>query len=76
MLKWKSDVSYKKKLQNGKYVKATTTPIYHEKYGLVGIFCVNIDIDDVLNLNEKEKDEFFQNYINCPGATPHFEKSE
>lgn len=69
-----SKVSYLKQFHSTKEVKATTTPLYHEKYGLIGILCVNIDIDSVLRLDKKGRDIFFQNYIRNSGYTPRFEK--
>lgn len=69
-----SKVSYTKQFNKTKKVKATTTPLHHEKYGLVAILCINIDIDAVEKLKPKEKEEFFKNYIKNSGHTPEFEK--
>lgn len=58
-----------------KQVKATTTtPLYHPKYGLIGILCVNIDIDSVSQLDDKGRERFFENYVKNTGYTPRFEK--
>jgi YheO-like PAS domain len=69
-----SKLSYLKQFHRTKQVKATTTPLYHPKYGLIGILCVNIDIDSVLQLDEKGRDRFFENYVKNTGYTPRFEK--
>lgn len=69
-----SKLSYLKQFHRTKQVKATTTPLYHPRYGLVGILCVNIDIDSVLQLDEKGRDMFFENYVKNTGYTPRFEK--
>lgn len=69
-----SKLSYLKQFHRTKQVKATTTPLYHPKYGLIGILCVNIDIDSVLQLDDKGRDRFFENYVKNSGYTPRFEK--
>lgn len=69
-------VSYLKQFHRSKQVKATTTPIYHEQYGLVGILCLNIDIDAVLSLDEKDRAEFFDSYVKNSGETPKFERED
>ncbi|HEX8250523.1 MAG TPA: TIR domain-containing protein [Pyrinomonadaceae bacterium] len=69
-----SKISYYKQFNKIKKVKATTTPLYHEKYGLIAILCINIDIDAIESLKPKEKNEFFKNYIKNSGHTPEFEK--
>jgi predicted transcriptional regulator YheO len=56
-----------------KKVKATTTPIYDDRYGLVGIHCINIDVEAIERLDSKARDEFFENYVRNSGLTPHFE---
>lgn len=43
----KGKIGYEKEFKNGKIVKATTTPIFDRRYGLVGILCVNIDISTI-----------------------------
>ena len=69
-----SKVNYLKKFHKTTYVKATTTPLHSDKYGLIGILCVNIDIDSVLRLDEKGRERFFENYLKNSGYTPSFEK--
>ncbi len=68
-----SKVSYTKQFNKTKKVKATTTPLYHEKYGLIGILCINIDIDAIKSLNTNDQKKFFENYIKNSGHTPEFE---
>jgi predicted transcriptional regulator YheO len=69
-----SKVSYPKQFHKTKQVKATTTPLYSDKYGLIGILCVNIDIDSVLRLDARGRERFFENYLKTSGYTPRFEK--
>jgi hypothetical protein len=69
-----SKVAYLKQFNHTKEVKATTTPIYHPRYGLIGILCANIDIDAIKRLDEAGEREFFENYIRIGGETPDFEK--
>jgi len=69
-----SKVCYLKQFRADKQVKATTTPIWDSKYGLVGIFCVNIDIDAVRALKEDRARIFLENYVRNSGTTPAFEK--
>lgn len=69
-----SKVSYLKQFHRTKQVKATTTPLFNEKYGLIGIICVNIDIDSVMGLDKKGRDSFFKDYVKNSGYTPQFER--
>ena len=69
-----SKVSYLKQFHRTKQVKATTTPLFNEKYGLIGIICVNIDIDSVQRLDKKGRDNFFKDYLKHSGYTPEFER--
>jgi YheO-like PAS domain-containing protein len=73
-MKGGSKVSYLKQFSLHKKVKATTTPLYHERYGLIGILCLNIDIDSVMRLNKNGRDTFWKNYVANSGRTPRFEK--
>ena len=57
-------VSYEKEFKNGTIVKATTTPIFDSRYGLVGILCINIDIDAVKETLENNPQDFLGNYCN------------
>lgn len=67
-------VAYRKQFESDKFLKATTIPIWDSKYGLVGMFCVNIDITQIESLNDEKIKEFIQNYIWNTGKTPAFEK--
>jgi predicted transcriptional regulator YheO len=67
-------VAYRKQFEADKFVKATTIPIWDRKYGLVGIFCMNIDIDQIQQLDGEGIKDFIQNYIYNTGRTPEFEK--
>lgn len=67
-------VAYKKQFEVDKFVKATTIPIWDGKYGLVGMFCINIDIAQIKLLDKKGIKSFIQNYIYNSGKTPEFEK--
>lgn len=69
-------VSYLKQFDKTRKVKATTTPLWHEKYGLIGILCININIDAVNGLDSKKQKEFFANYTMNSGLTPDFEKED
>lgn len=67
-------IAYFKQFNKTKNVKATTTPFYDPKYGLVAILCVNIDIDMIENFDKEKIDIFFENYTRNSGETPDFEK--
>lgn len=68
-----SKVAYVKQFSRTKKVKATTTPIYDDRYGLVGILCVNIDVEGIEQLDESGRQAFFENYTRNSGKTPQFE---
>ena len=69
-------VAYPKQFDKTKQVKATTTPIYCEKYGLIGILCFNIDRDAIAALDADGIETFFTNYTATWGETPEFEKDD
>jgi predicted transcriptional regulator YheO len=69
-----SKVSYLKQFGRTKRVKASTIPLYHDQYGLIGILCVNIDIDAVNSLKDDALRTFFANYVSNSGITPDFER--
>ncbi len=58
----KGKVSYEKVFKNGKIVKATTTPVFDSRYGLVGIICVNIDIEAVKNSTNSKDHSLIESY--------------
>ncbi len=71
-----SKVSYLKQFRQGKRVKASTTPLYDERYGLIGILCFNIDIETIGAFDEDGKMRFFANYTRTLGEAPEFEREE
>ncbi|WP_299506991.1 TIR domain-containing protein [uncultured Roseobacter sp.] len=73
-----SKVCYLKQFEKDKKLKAATTPIWHDRYGLIGIVCFNIDIDAVdalpgRNQVSKQVDELLRNLTRNSGSTPSFE---
>jgi predicted transcriptional regulator YheO len=74
-MKGEGKVSYLKQFDRTSRVKATTTPLYHDVYGLVGILCVNIDIDTVNALDDAGLRRFREKYVENTGVTPAFEKN-
>ncbi len=71
-----SKVAYPKQFTTTRKVKATTTPIFDARYGLVGILCFNIDIAAVNAMTTKRKKRFFESYSRTFGETPKFEKND
>ena len=71
-----SKVRYLKQFSGTRQVKATTTPLYHDTYGLIGILCLNIDIDAVRTLDSAGRDRFFSAYLANTGQTPKFERED
>ena len=69
-------VAYPKQFTQGKRVKATTTPLYDDRYGLIGILCLNIDIETIGAFDEDERMRFFDNYARTFGETPVWEREE
>lgn len=67
-------VAYRKKFTYTKEVKATTTLVFDDLYGLVGILCLNIDIEEIDKLTAKGKKEFFKSYTEITGETPDLEE--
>lgn len=71
-----SHVAYKKWFLKTKQVKATTTPLFDERYGLIGLLCVNIDIDVINAMTDSEKEDFFEAYTQTSGITPEYERDD
>ena len=69
-------VAYRKQFTRTKKVKATTTPFWDEKYGLIGILCFNIDMEAIESLDDSGREAFFKAYLDAPGETPDFEKED
>lgn len=58
-----SFVSYDLTLKDGRAVKSSTIPIFHDVYGLVGFICINIDISKMDNKQHPEAmDHFIENF--------------
>ena len=62
-----SKVAYVKQFKKDKEVKATTIPLYDRRLGLVGILCINIDIESVATLGDSERRQFFEDYVEALG---------
>ncbi len=71
-----SKIAYFKQFSRTKKVKATTTPIFDECYGLVGILCLNVDVEAVESLTPEGQKEFFEKYTWNTGETPAFEREQ
>lgn len=69
-----SKVAYLKQFTRTKKVKATTTPIYDDLYGLVGILCANIDVAAIEGLDDIGRSTFCRDYVRNSGKTPEFER--
>lgn len=69
-------IAYRKELWPQKPVKATTIPLYDDRYGLIGILCFNIDLGAVQALDSKGKSRFFEHYTETTGETPPFEQGD
>ena len=68
-----SKIAYLKKFTRTNAVKATTTPIYDDLYGLVGILCLNIDIEAAEKLDQQQLNQFYESFKRHTGQTPAFE---
>jgi predicted transcriptional regulator YheO len=68
--------AYPKYLYQDKLVKATTTPLFDDQHGLIGLLCFNIDVNAVNGLGEQERQAFFDNYTRTSGEPPEFERDE
>ena len=53
-----SFVSYGLTLKDGRSVKSTTVPLFHEIYGLIGFICLNIDISKMDAKHPADVDRF------------------
>ncbi|WP_459203502.1 PAS domain-containing protein (plasmid) [Ralstonia pseudosolanacearum] len=51
-------ISYALTLKDGRKIKSTTIPLFHEVYGLIGFICLNIDISN-LNISKTAEVEHF-----------------
>lgn len=60
-----SFVSYALTLKDGRAVKSTTIPIFHDVYGLIGFICINIDISKM----DKKYPEYVEHFVDSFKAT-------
>lgn len=57
-----SFLSYDLTLKDGRALKSTTIPIFHDVYGLVGFICINIDISKMDKQHPEAVDHFVENF--------------
>lgn len=57
-----SFVSYALALKDGRPVKSSTIPIFHDSYGLIGFICINIDISQLDKKHSEYVDHFIDNF--------------
>jgi len=57
-----SFVSYAIALKDGRSVKSSTIPIFHDSYGLIGFICINIDISKLSRNNGEYVDQFMDSF--------------
>ncbi|CAJ0903080.1 hypothetical protein R20233_04883 [Ralstonia sp. LMG 32965] len=57
-----SFISYNLTLKDGRAVKSTTIPIFHDVYGLIGFICINIDISKLDKKHPDEVAHFVENF--------------
>lgn len=55
-------VSYGLTLKDGRKIKSTTVPLFHETYGLIGFICMNIDISKMDGKDPMAVDLFIENF--------------
>ncbi|MDM0029114.1 PAS domain-containing protein [Variovorax saccharolyticus] len=56
-----SFVSYPLSLKDGRAIKSTTIPIFHDIYGLIGFICINVDISK-MEANSLDLGGFVDNF--------------
>lgn len=59
-------VSYPLSLKDGRPVKSTTIPLFHEVYGLIGFICINIDVS---KMDKVKNPEMIERFIDSFKAT-------
>ena len=69
-----SKVAYLKHFAPGADVKATTSPVFDDIYGLVGVLCCNIDVGAIDALSPDGRDLLLASLCANSGLTPEFEK--
>ena len=55
-------VSYPLTLKDGRQIKSTTIPIFHEVYGLVAFICINVDISRLDSRHAEDLRRFMDNF--------------
>ena len=75
-LEHRTQIAYPKQFLKSKRVKATTTPLYDDELGLIGLLCLNIDVDAVNAMTADERQRFFVTYTKTFGCTPEYERED
>ncbi|MGA3983514.1 PAS domain-containing protein [Ralstonia nicotianae] len=57
-----SFVNYVLTMKDGRKIKSTTIPIFHDVYGLIGFICLNIDISKLDKDHPMELEHFVDNF--------------
>lgn len=57
-----SFISYELTLKDGRRIKSSTIPLYHDLWGLVGFICLNIDISRLNDGNPEAVAKFLHNF--------------
>lgn len=55
-------VSYGLSLKDGRKIKSTTVPLFHETYGLIGFICLNIDISKMDGHDPASVEHFIESF--------------
>lgn len=55
-------VSYPLTLKDGRQIKSTTIPIFHEVYGLIGFICINVDVSKLDPKHEQDLNRFIDSF--------------
>lgn len=55
-------ISYGLTLKDGRKIKSSIVPLFHETYGLIGFICINIDISKMDGKDPKAITNFIENF--------------
>lgn len=55
-------ISYDLTLKDGRPLKSTTIPIFHDVYGLIGLICLNVDISKMDKQHPEDVAHFIENF--------------
>lgn len=55
-------ISYDLTLKDGRPLKSTTIPIFHDVYGLIGLICLNVDISKMDGQHPEAVAHFIENF--------------